>query len=195
MDSLPVPHPPALDSTGGRLPERRWRPPASTLKGAARSGLTFTTAAVGDSCVLTVYGVLDDTTYLRVRDAVIKAANDEWCALIIDVTRLVVAAPSAWSVFLTARSHIAQCSDIPVALVCGTIKGQKALGRNGISPDIPVHWRVEAAIAALPDDDEYTYRRRPRAELSSESGWLERWPTIPLRTGPSGPGQPPSVTP
>ena len=175
MDSLPAPHPPAVASGEGRRPERRRRPPSSTLKGAARSGLTFTTAAVGDSRVLTVYGVLDDTTYIRVRDAVIKAANDEYGALIIDVTRLAVATPSAWSVFLTARSHIAQCSDIPMALVCGTIKGQKALRRNGISPDIAVHWRVEAAIAALPDDDEYAYRRRPRAELSPQRRWLERW--------------------
>jgi hypothetical protein len=89
-----------------------------------------------------------------------------------------------------ARSRaLAYCPDIPMALVCGTINGQKALRRNGINRDIPVHWRVEAAIAALPDDDEHAYRRRARAELFPQSRWLERWPTIPLRTGPGGPGQ------
>jgi hypothetical protein len=176
-----------------RRAEQVGRSPLSTLMGASRSGLTFTTAAVGDRCVLTVYGVLDDTTYIRVRDAVINTALDEYRALIIDVTRLAVASPSAWSVFTTARSHIAQRSDIPMTLVCGTIKGQKALRRNGISRDIPVYWRVEAAIAALPDDDddddEHAYRRRAHAELSPQRRWLERWPTIPLRTGSGGPGQ------
>jgi hypothetical protein len=154
-------------------------PTRSALKGAARSGLTFTTAAVGGSRVLTVYGVLDDTTYIRVRDAVINAALDEYRALIIDVTKLAVATPSAWSVFTTARSHFAQRSDLPMALVCGTIPGHKALRRNGISRDIPVYWRVEAAIAALPDDDVHAYPRRPRAELPPQSSSLERWPTIP----------------
>jgi hypothetical protein len=72
-----------------------------------------------------------------------------------------------------------------MALVRGTIKGQKALRWNGISRDIPVYWRVEAAIVALPDDDddEHAYRRRAHAELSPQSRWLERWPTSPLRTG------------
>ena len=187
MDPLPVPHPLALASARGR---RRRRPPSSTLSSAARSGLTFTTAAAGDRRVLTVYGVLDDTTYIRVRDAVINAALDEYRALIIDVTRLAVATPSAWSVFTTARSDIAQRSDIPMALVCSTINGQKALRRSGINRDIPVYWGVEAAISALPDDDDHAYRRRPRAELSPQRRWLEHWPTIPLRTGPRGPGQP-----
>jgi hypothetical protein len=141
-----------------RRAEQVGRSPLSTLMGASRSGLTFTTAAL-----------------------------DEYRALIIDVTRLAVASPSAWSVFTTARSHIAQRSDIPMTLVCGTIKGQKALRRNGISRDIPVYWRVAAAIAALPDDDEHAYRRRAHAELSPQSRWLERWPTIPLRTGSGGP--------
>ena len=100
--------------------------------------------------------------------------------------QLAVGTPSAWSVFTTARSHIAQRSDISMALVCGTITGQKALRRNGISRDIPVHWRVAAAIAATPDDDEHASRRRAHVELSPQSSWsgLERWPTIPLRMGP-----------
>jgi hypothetical protein len=172
-----------------RRAEQVGRSPVSTLKGASRSGLTFTTAAVGDSRVLTVYGVLDATTQIRVRDAVLNAALDDYRALIIDVTRLAVATPSAWSVFTAARSHIAQRSDISMALVCGTIKGQKALRRNGIGRDIPVYWRVQDAVDALPDDVEHAYRRRVQAEVSPQSSWLERWPTIPLRTGSGGPGQ------
>jgi hypothetical protein len=74
-------------------------------------------------------------------------------------------------------------ADIPMALVCGTVEGQQALRRNGVAPDIPAYWCVEAAIDALRDDDEQAHRRRPHAELSSQSGWLERWSTIPLRTG------------
>lgn len=134
---------------------------------SVRSPLIITAAAVGDSRVLTVYGVLDDTTYVRLRDAVIKAALDEYRALIIDVTRLAVAAPAALPGFTTASSGISQRSDIPIALVCDSIMGQKALHQNGINLDIPVYWRIGDAIAALPDDDEHR-------------------PTIPLRTGPGG---------
>ena len=135
---------------------------------SVRSPLIITAAAVGDSRVLTVYGVLDDTTYVRLRDAVIKAALDEYRALIIDVTRLAVAAPAALPGFTTASSGISQHSYIPIALVCDSITGQKALHQNGINLDIPVYWRIGDAIAALPDD--------------------EHWPTGPLRTGPGGRG-------
>ena len=180
-----------------RRTEQIGRSPLSTRKRASRSGLALTTAVVGNRCVLTVYGVLDDTTYLRVLDAVAKAALDEYRVPIVDVTRLAAATPSALSVFTTAHSQVGQRSDISMALVCGTIEGQKALRRNGISGDMPVYWRVEAAIAALRVDDEHAHRRRAHAELSPQSRWLERLPTIPLRTGYSGPGQlrEPQVTP
>lgn len=65
-------------------------------------------------------------------------------------------------------------SDIPIALVCGTITGQKALRRNGISRDVPVYSRVEAATAAPPDDDddERTYRRQRTPNcLRGAGGW------------------------
>ena len=49
--------------------------------------------------VLTVDDVLDSSTYLPLRDAIIKAAIDNPGAVVIDVTRLTVPAPSAWAVF------------------------------------------------------------------------------------------------
>jgi hypothetical protein len=111
--------------------------------------LLFTTATVADSCVLTGYGVLDATTYFRMRDAVIKALQNEPRAVIIDVSRLTVATTPTLSAFIE-QSNIAHWPDVPMALVCSSIKGQKALRGNAISRQIPVYWSVEAAIAALP---------------------------------------------
>jgi hypothetical protein len=104
---------------------------------------------VADSYVLTGYGVLDAITYFRVREAVIEAAQNEPRAIIIDVTRLTVATTPALSAFV-AQSNIAHWPQVPMALVCGSIKGQKALRGNAISRLIPVYWTVDAAIAALP---------------------------------------------
>jgi hypothetical protein len=136
--------------------------------------LTITVAAVAGTCVLTVYGVLNNTTYFRLRDAVIKAALDAPRAVIIDVTCLVVSAPSAWVVFTSARWQIDQWPDIPIALVCDNIEDQKLLRHNGISRYIPVYWTVDAAIAALSHDDQHSSRRRARAELPAGNSGISR---------------------
>jgi hypothetical protein len=168
-----------------RAEQQVGRPTASTVQqGARRSGLTITAAVVAHSRVLTLYGVLDATTYHRVRDAILKAAAlDECRAVIIDVTALSVAAPAPWSQFTSACEQIAEWPRVPMALVCDSIAGQKALRRNGISGEIPVYWSVATAIAALPGGNEHTRRPRTRAELHPESRWLAGWPTTPLGTG------------
>jgi anti-anti-sigma regulatory factor len=116
---------------------------------ATRKGLLLTTATVADRCVLTGYGVLDATTYFRLREAVIKAAHNGPRAVIIDVTRLTVAKTPALSLFIE-QSDISHWPEVPMALVCASRKVQKALRGNAISRQMPVYWSVEAAIAALP---------------------------------------------
>lgn len=158
--------------------------PPSSFKLSARSGLTVSAAVVAHSRVLTLCGVLDATTYCRVRDAILKAAALDGCrAVIIDVTSLVVAEPAPWPQFTSACEQIAEWPRVPIALVCDSVAGQKLLRRSGISGEISVYWSVAAAIAALPGDNEHPSRRSTSAEVHPESRWLAGWPTTPLATG------------
>lgn len=156
--------------------------PPSTLTQSARSGLTVTAATVAHSRVLNFYGVLDATTYHRVRDAILKAAALDRCrAVIIDVTRLSAAASAPWSQFTTACEQITDWPDVQIALVCDSIAGQKLLRRTGISDRIPVYWSAAAAVAAQPSDNKHPRRQR-HAGSHPASRWLAGWPTTPLET-------------
>jgi hypothetical protein len=95
--------------------------------------------------ILAVDGVLDSTTYLTLRDNVIKAALDEPLAVIVDVTALEVPAASAWSVFTSARWHVSTWPDVPIVLVCAHDAGRKAITRSGVARYVPVYPTVEAA--------------------------------------------------
>jgi hypothetical protein len=148
--------------------------PRESSLAVARSPLTITAAPVADTYVLTVYGMLDSTTYFRLRDAVIKAALDVPRAVIVDVTKLAVRTQSAWMVFPSARWHITPWPDVPIALVCDNAAGHKTLRRNGITRFIPVFWSVDAAVAALPGDDGHRYRRRAKAALPAGNGGILR---------------------
>ncbi len=119
---------------------------------------------VGTACLLTVDGVLDSSTYLRLRDAVIKAALDEPRAVLVDVNALDVPASSAWSVFTSARWHVSTWPDVPIVLVCAHAARRATIARTGVPRYVPVHASLEAALAALADDTQRA-RRRTRAEL------------------------------
>ncbi|QLL05361.1 STAS domain-containing protein [Mycobacterium vicinigordonae] len=145
-----------------------------------RSGLTTTGATLGDSQALTFFGILDETTYVRVREAVTHAALSGSRGLIIDVTALLVPESSGWSAITEARKTIVEESDISLVLVCDSIRGQNALRRSRIDREIAVFWRFEDALAALPSGDDVA-ARVPRPASDSSAQWLERWPTIPLK--------------
>jgi hypothetical protein len=123
--------------------------------------------------VITVDGVLDSSTYLRVRNAIIKAAVDEPRAVLVDVNALDVPAPSAWSVFTSARWHVSAWPDVPVVLICANPDGRADIIRNGVTRYVPVHLNVESALRALGDDDARR-RDRIRAELPHSLASLRR---------------------
>jgi hypothetical protein len=123
------------------------------------------------SCVLVTEGVLDGSTYLGLRDAVVKAALAEPRGVIVDVTALLVPASSAWSVFTSARWHVSTWPDVPVLLVCAHGEGREAIRRSGITRYVPVLADVSAAVHALDDRSQPT-RRRARAELAPVYGSL-----------------------
>ena len=110
--------------------------------------------------MLTIDGLLDATTYVPLRDAIVKAALDEPLAVIIDVNRLTVRDDPAWAVFTSARWQVAEWPDIPIGMVCAHDHGQNALRRNGITRYVPVYHDVECAITELAADGLRRYRRR-----------------------------------
>jgi hypothetical protein len=126
----------------------------------------------GTVSMLTVDGVLDSSTYLQLRDAVIKAALDEPQAVFVDVNGLDVPAFSAWSVFTSARWHIKTWPDVPIVLVCGHAGRRRTIERSGVTRYIPVHATVEAALAAVTDGRHA--RRRARTELPASLASLRR---------------------
>lgn len=140
--------------------------------GRSVSPLAISADTAGTVCLLTVDGVLDSSTYLRLRDAVIKAALDEPRAVIVDVNALDVPAPSAWSVFTSARWHVSTWPDVPIFLVCGHAGRRMTIARNGITRYVPVHATIEAALAALTDGPRA--RRRARIDLPASLASLRR---------------------
>jgi hypothetical protein len=115
--------------------------------------------------VLTVEGVFDGSTYLPLRDAIIKAAIDNAGAVVIDVTELTVPVPSAWAVFTSARWHLGQWPQVPVVLVCSSSSGREALVRNAVARYVPVYPTRAEAVTALATSGNPGIRRRARTEL------------------------------
>ena len=113
------------------------------------SPLTVYAENMDSACLLTVAGVLDSSTYLELRNSVIKAALDQRGAVLVDVSALDVPAPSAWSVFTSARWHVSTWPDVPIILVCGHANGRTAIVRNGVARYVPVYPTVEAALGVL----------------------------------------------
>nr|WP_156657559.1 STAS domain-containing protein [Mycobacterium kyorinense] len=125
------------------------------------------------ACLLTIDGVLDSSTYLKLRDAIIKAALDEPRAVLVDVNALDVPASSAWSVFTSARWHVSTWPDVPIVLVCGDADRRTTISRIGVTRYVPVHATVEAALNALPVEGRQA-RRRARVELPASLASLRR---------------------
>jgi hypothetical protein len=173
-----------------RAAARQDRTVAAQPRGTGgRSPLRLTASAVRNICVLTVDGVLDDTTYIPLRDAIVKAALDEPRAVIIDVTRLVVREDPAWAVFTSARWQITEWPDTPVGLVCAHNRGRNALRRNGITRYLPVYPTMKSAVTELPTEGPRRYRRRVRASLPAMKSssqlcreLIAQWLTAWLRT-------------
>lgn len=129
--------------------------------GSAVSPLAVSVDTTRAACLLTVDGVLDSSTYLQLRDAIVKAALDQPRAVLIDVNNLAVPASSAWAVFTSARWLVDTWPAVPIHLVCGHPDKRNIIARNGVTRYVRVHSSVQAALDALTD----TKRTRSRARL------------------------------
>jgi anti-anti-sigma factor len=138
--------------------------PASSLVVSADTADAF--------CLLTVDGVLDSSTYLSLRDAVIKAALDQPRAVLVDVNGLDVPASSAWSVFTSARWHVSTWPDVPIVLICGHAGCRRTIQRSGVTRYVPVHPTIDAALAAVTGGGHA--RLRARVELPASLASLRR---------------------
>ncbi|OBI08863.1 sulfate transporter [Mycolicibacter heraklionensis] len=156
---------------------------------SAASQLTVTAATVTGGCLLTAAGTLDSTTYRELRDSVINAALDEPPAVLVDVSRLEVPAPSAWSVFASAQWHVSTWPDIPILLVCPRANVAARIASAGVTRYVSVHADVESAVASLTHGP--PPRRRARIALAHAASslrrsrdfvaeWLANWSRDPL---------------
>jgi hypothetical protein len=137
------------------------------------SPLTVSAHTTDTFGVLTVDGLLDSSSYLKLRDIVIKAALDEPSAVLVDVTKLDVPASSAWAVFTSARWHVSTWPDVPIILICEHAAGRTAIQRNGVARYVPVYPTLDAALAAVTDHHRVG-RRRTRTELPASLSSLRR---------------------
>jgi anti-anti-sigma factor len=137
------------------------------------SQLTVSTGTAGDACLLTVEGVLDTTTYLKLRDALIKAALDEPQAVLVDVNGLDVTTSSAWSVFTSARWHVSTWPDVPIVVVCSHPGRRATIAHTGVTRYVPLQASVDAALNALTDHFRRA-RRRARADLPASLASLRK---------------------
>jgi hypothetical protein len=128
------------------------------------SQLSVQTDSSHSYCLLAVSGVLDSSTYLELRNAIIKAAIDQPSGVLIDVTALRVPAPSAWAVFTSARWHVSIWPDVPISLVCAHERGRDEITRNGVARYVPVYPSEQTALANLLDHRQ-SFKRRVVAEL------------------------------
>jgi anti-anti-sigma regulatory factor len=162
------------------LPDEKWVMTDRT------SELRVSAKDVDDARVLTLVGVLDASTYIELRDTIIKAALDEPRFVVVDITSLSVREDPAWAVFASARWQVAEWPDVPIGLVSSHEQDRNNLHRNGITRYVPVYDAVDLALAELSADNLRRYRRRVRAtiparpasirrcrELASE--WLTQW--------------------
>jgi hypothetical protein len=132
------------------------------------------TKTLGSAVMLTPRGVLDSSTYRELRDQIIEVALDEPQAVMIDITGLDVPAGSAWTVFSSARWHVARWPGVPVILVCGEPAARAAIVRAGVTRHLPVFADVESAIERLDAGSTPGHRRRARAELPAAVTSLQR---------------------
>jgi STAS domain-containing protein len=155
----------------------------------ATSPLTVSADAVAETTVLRAEGVLDSSTYLSLRDAIIKAALAETAAVIVDITGLAVPTPSALAVFTSARWHVGRWPEVPILLVCGHSAGREAVKRNGITRYVPIYSDVDTALAALSQRAAQPSRKRVRTVLPANAAslwrsrkvideWLTAWSLI-----------------
>jgi hypothetical protein len=138
------------------------------------AALSSSAESLDSVTVLVISGLLDRTSYLQLRDIIIKAALDVPRAVIVDISALAVPAESAYAVFTSARWHVNEWPEVPILLVCARAEGRQAVVRNGVTRYVPVYPTSREAIGALAGSGRHRLRRRARTELSADRTSVEQ---------------------
>ncbi len=126
--------------------------------------LTSTTHTRADATVIRLSGVLNAQTYQRVRDSVVKLAIDRSTAVIVDINDLEVRDDQSWAVFTSARWHVQQWPEVPIALVSGDPGVRTRLTDLLVARYVPVYDTLAAASEAV-GGGKCRYRHRAREQF------------------------------
>jgi anti-anti-sigma regulatory factor len=99
--------------------------------------------------VLTVEGVLDNSSSAALRDITMKATLDKPSAVIVNVSALRVPAESAWSTFIGVRWHGRTRPEVLIILVCADRATRDAINRSEVARFMPVYATEKGAMKAL----------------------------------------------
>jgi anti-anti-sigma regulatory factor len=132
---------------------------------------------------MTVGGILDATTYLELRDSIIKAAVDQPQAVVVDISGLRVPRSSAYAAFTSARWQISRWPEVALVLVCMHPEGRHGLRHRVISRSMPVYASLNEALEEVDAQGPRQVRRRATFALSGDDAGLQMgraWVTLKL---------------
>jgi hypothetical protein len=130
--------------------------------------LTASAEPMDSATVIVVTGLLDRTSYLRLRDIIIKSALEVPRAVVVDISALAVPAETAYAVFTSARWHVNEWPEVPILLVCAHGEGRQAIVRNGVARYVPVYSTCNEAIRALRNEGRHRLRQHARTDLLAD---------------------------
>lgn len=140
----------------------------------ASSDIEWQQFKLGDCLLVRLRGELNQRTYRRVGDTLVKLALDEPRALIVVVDGLRVPAETALTVFTAASVRVSEWPGVPIFLVVGSTERRRPYLTGAIRRFVPVFSTVGAALAAV---DSPPLRRLVRTEVApvpSGSAWARR---------------------
>ncbi len=116
--------------------------------GANHAALEVAAHSASGSTVLVVAGVLDLSTYHRVRTALLQCAAEAPTAVVVDLRRAVVTDSAARAVFVAVSTEVGEWPGVSIVLVCPAEDAAVAAG-SPIRRSLPVHETVDQALAAV----------------------------------------------
>ncbi|HEY7593436.1 MAG TPA: ATP-binding protein [Actinophytocola sp.] len=102
------------------------------------------------AAIVSPRGVLDRATHGRLRTALVKAATDEPRAVVADLTELAVSDASAYALFASVSSQLAEWPGLPLLLATGP-GGGDAKPPPHVRRFLPVCPSVAEAVARIDD--------------------------------------------
>ncbi|MFJ7219045.1 ATP-binding protein [Amycolatopsis sp. NPDC098790] len=111
----------------------------------ARHNSVWLVSPAGSAATASVLGVLDRTTYPRLRDSLLELAADAEGAVLVDIERLALGDPELLRVFALVALRVGDWPAVPFALVTARPEQRAVLA----GARVPVYADVAAAEAAL----------------------------------------------